>query len=686
MESIEPQTPASSVTSARLRRSTQACQRCRRRKQKCDLRYPKCSTCESAHASCLTYDIEKQTEIPRGYISLLEDQVRELKLQVEELKKTQAANVVTHSPSQTTMAGRVAEASPVAASTLDSATSDPEEMVRSMGLVLLESSNQPRFMGTSSGVTFAKMVLAAIKHDPLAASYGTEGQLRRLSKTSVPSTAQPTSLPPRHAAEHIARVYFSYRTSHVPVLERSKAQQVVDRVYGAWESSGNTLSAIPEYDLFVANMIFAVGLHGMPIAGGGRPSQSEGCFHSALKCAERLLAYSPSDLETLTVVLLLGQYIALNPSQGSLWQLTGIALRLAVDLGLHWETSHVLALPRPLLNQRRRLYWAIYRLDRFLTITLGRPFGIAELSMNTGYPDPHVSEEVQAPADVANIDIFNQRCANHIVKLYRLESEIKHVLYHQLQGSSQLAYPRANYGLWYRDILSRLRGWRDEVPTSSGSDHQESIYSLESWWEAHHCSAMLLLHRPNPLVSSPTTESLQTCFDMSRRSIQSIKTLQREGRISIIWAWVHHLFLSGLTMIYCLWESADVRTVASIVDVMTASQDCASTLTALTERFADAGGCRDAFERLSSTTMKWLINRDESAGAEAAQLPPALGSEFDALKNPVPFSSAAWQANGITSLFTGEPFDFAQYLSMAAEWEDYTGSEDIFSSFLEGNH
>lgn len=579
------------------------------------------------------------------------------------------------------MGGGLGGASPIAAATVQSAGSDPEEMVRSMGLVLLESSDQPRFMGTSSGVTFAKMVLAAIKHDPVPASHETQGQLRRPSRSSMPSPTQPTSLPPRHAAQHIAEVYFSCRTPHVPVLERSRAQQVIDRVYGAWESSGNSLAAIPEHDLFVANMVFAVGLHGMPVSAGGRPPQSEGCFYSALHCVERLLAYSPSDLEALSVVLLLAQYIALNPSQGSLWQLTGIALRLAVDLGLHWETSHILALPPPLLNRRRRLYWAVYRLDRFLAITLGRPFGIAELSMNTGYPDPHVPGDAHAPADVAGVDMFNQRCANHIVKLYRLESEIKHVLYHQLQGSSSLAYPRADYGLWFRDIQSRLRGWRDEVPILNGIVHRESIYSMDSWWEAHHCSAMLLLHRPNPLVPSPTTESLQTCFDTARRSIQAIKTLQREGRISIIWAWVHHLFLSGLVMIYCLWESVTVRTSASMVDVMTASQDCASTLTALTERFADAGGCRDTFEKLSSTTMKWLLDRDKRADTEAALQLPALGSEFDALKNPVPFSSTAWQANGMPSFFPSEPIDFAHFLNMAAEWEDYAGKSDSFTTW-----
>ncbi|CAH0054765.1 unnamed protein product [Clonostachys solani] len=454
-----------------------------------------------------------------------------------------------------------AETSPMGAVTVDSAASDPQEMVNSMGLVLLESSNQPRFMGTSSGVTFAKMVLAAIKDDAFTPHDGPVGQSKPHPKILAPSTAHAAaSFPPRHAAEHIVSVYFSYRTPHVPVLVRSRVEEVMNRVYGSKETSASSLSSVHERDMFIANIVFAVGLHGMPVAGGGRPSQSETCFHAALNCVEGLLAYSPSDLETLTVVLLLAQYIELNPSQGSLWQLTGFALRLAIDLGLHWETNNILAMPDPLLNQRRRLYWATYRFDRYLCITLGRPFGIAELSMNSKFPDPYISE-TQPQGEVTTLEIHNQFCSNHFLKLYTLESEIKHVLYHQLQGSS-LAYPRANYELWFPEIQSRLRSWKDEIPTTG--NETDSIYSLPSWWEAHYCNALLLLHRPTPRVPRPTKSSLQVCFDVARQAIQSIKTLQREGR------------------------SDEVRTAASIVEVMTASQDCASTLSALAERFADA--------------------------------------------------------------------------------------------------
>lgn len=603
-------------------------------------------------------------------------------MQLEEMKKDRRPSVANDVSVPNTLAHvgsrDVPETSPVAV-TVGSATPDPQDMVKSMGLVLLESSNQPRFMGTSSGITFAKMVLAAIKNDSGIEIDSTEAQPRQHSKTPAPSMANvASSFPPLEAAEHIVRAYFSYRTPHIPVLEFSSVKEAIARVYQAGESLESNFDSVAEQDLFVVNMVFAVGLHSMPVHGGGRPSQSEACFHSALQSVERLLTYSPSNLETLTVVLLLAQYIALNPSEGSLWQLTGMALRLAIDLGLHWETNHVLTMSQSLLKQRRMLYWATYRLDRFLSITLGRPFGIAELSMNPGVPDPYISAS-QSQTEQARLEIYNQHCANHIVELYKLESEIKHVLYHQLQGSS-LAYPQADYSLWLPDIQARLRAWKDEIPTSM--EDQDSIYSLKSWWEAHYCVALSLLHRPNPRVPSPTTESLQTCFDISLQSIQAIKTLQRQGRVGVVWAWVHHLFLSGLTMIYCIWESTEVRNGAPIVRVMTASQDCASTLTALVERFADAAGCRDAFERLSSTTLKWLLSRESDCWTEA-QRAPVLTREFEAIKHLMPSSSAGWHSDGgLNNLFPDEPYGFAQFLNTAAQWEDYPMKGDTLGSFL----
>ncbi|KAI1387840.1 fungal-specific transcription factor domain-containing protein [Hypoxylon trugodes] len=658
------------ASSARLSRSTNACIRCRRRKQRCDLRYPKCSSCEVSQVPCLTYDSEKQAEVPRNYVSILETEVRQLKSELEGLRRQSVSSTTSASPAPTNQNDRQTVSSPTDVPTVQSVASDPQEVVKSMGLVVLESNSQPRFMGTSSGVTFAKMVLACVKSDitvPISPSPPRGSSLR----VAAPPPIISSSLPPRHAAQHISDVYFRYRTPHVPILTRSRVDEALGRVYGAFDSHHADFSEIAEMDLFIAYIVFAVGLCSLPLTGGTRPPQSEGCFNSALRCIDKLFSYSPSDLETLTVVLLLAQYIALNPSKGSLWQLTGIALRLCVDLGLHWETEAVLALPEATLNERRRLFWATYRFDRTLVITLGRPFGIADQSTSVGFPDPY---------SMGTAEAHFQRMANHIVSLYKLESEIKHVLYHQLQGAT-LAYPRANYSLWFRDVQPRLSAWRDGIPEISKAD-PDSIYSQQCWWDARWLNAVLLLHRPNPLVPNPTTESLQTCFDAACQMIKEIKTLQRDGRICIIWQYVHGLFLAGLTMIYCIWESQDVRDKARVLDIMTTAQDCASTLTALAERFPDASGCRDAFESLSAATMKWLVAREQGNSNQ-----PILGNEINALRQHIPFSTTAWRADQPTSIFPDEPFEFAEYLIAASQWPGSNmdvgtafGMQDIFDT------
>ncbi|KAJ6172184.1 fungal-specific transcription factor domain-containing protein [Penicillium chermesinum] len=106
----------------------------------CDLLFPKCSTCEAARAPCLKFDNEKQAEIPRGYVLTLESQVKQLKLEIAELKaeKHNEAGQPGFVCERTDTGYSCSPSSrTTATATTESVTSDPQEMVKSMGLVLL---------------------------------------------------------------------------------------------------------------------------------------------------------------------------------------------------------------------------------------------------------------------------------------------------------------------------------------------------------------------------------------------------------------------------------------------------------------------------------------------------------------------------------------------------------------------
>ena len=307
----------------------------------------------------------------------------------------------------------------------DGSSSHFQDLVTSVRNVVVEPSRQPRFLGQSSGITLAKLVMAAVRIDALPAPLSSEQQRVQELPSSTPPAA--ASLPPRHAADHLVEVYFHYRTPHLPFLERSQAEETLESVY--LSMSGQQPShRVAEIDVFTAYMIFAIALRDVP----SRSSQSEGCFHSAITCIEKVFTLSSSDLDTLRAVLLIAQFVALCPSMGSLWHLTGTALRLCIDIGLHWEAEEqCLDMDPTLLHERRRLWHCTYQFDRLLCITLGRPLGIIDESTRVPVPNPWSASSRSMGHEPNNFDIHHQRAHNHLFSMSKLESEIRHVLHSQ---------------------------------------------------------------------------------------------------------------------------------------------------------------------------------------------------------------------------------------------------------------
>ncbi|KAF6812986.1 transcription factor [Colletotrichum sojae] len=434
---------------------------CRRRKQKCDLKSPKCSNCDEA-------------KVPRNYVSSLEAKVAELTKELEQLRQPQ-----THPIDDTPSSRGSSQASPV-----ESATSPSEYqnwMTSNLGRVVCEPANQPHFFGVSSGITLARLVMSAIRVNDLPPSLPTR-MSQQAGECSYSAATQAT-LPPRQAAEHLFDVYFQNRTPNFPIVSRSRAKKALDGAYDTADNSVSSSGCSP-MDAFITYMILAIALCSVRHPSGGRPPESENCFLAAVGVVEKVFVRSGSDTESLRAILLLSQYIALRPPKGNLWLLSGMALRLAVDLGMHWETEESkLRMDSETLNDRRRLWYSAYLFDRLLCITLGRPFGMADQGINVGLPVP--PEEL-------------------------------------------------NCALWIEDIKARLQAWRDSIQPPSEA-HTSSIFGSQAYWDAIYSEALLLLYRPNPVQPQPSLEGLQVSLESSRRLIDSIKTLHRERRIDIMW-------------------------------------------------------------------------------------------------------------------------------------------------------
>jgi hypothetical protein len=67
-------------------RISQACDRCRSKKVKCDGKRAQCTPCAHVGFECKTSDKLSRRAFPRGYTESLEDKVRHLEAEVRELK------------------------------------------------------------------------------------------------------------------------------------------------------------------------------------------------------------------------------------------------------------------------------------------------------------------------------------------------------------------------------------------------------------------------------------------------------------------------------------------------------------------------------------------------------------------------------------------------------------------------
>ncbi|ORX93790.1 hypothetical protein BCR34DRAFT_677745 [Clohesyomyces aquaticus] len=450
----------------------------------CDLKLPNCSNCECGHARCITYHSGKQAESTP------------IKSEVD-TPHGSAFSPIRELSSTPTEAHARSDGNP----------SHLQNLVKSVRNVVVEPSKQPRFLGPSSGITLARMVMASIRTDHLPPSgiFAPQRSHEHAVTASSSALAKESPLPPCHVTDHLVEVYFQYRTPHLPIMERGVSR-----------------------NMFTTYIVFAIALCNIPNPAGGtnRVLQSEGCFRSAIGWVEKVITYSKSDLETLRA--------------GSLWHWTGIALRLGSDIGLHWGTEGLSLNTTPNeLYERRRLWYSAYHLDRVLGITLDRPFGITDENTQAPLPNPWAVSRVSLGLEKDHFSIHHQRAHNHLFSIRNWPSTI--------------AYHKPNFAPWLQDIQPRLQ----------------------------------------ECVQHPSTDALYISLDTTYKLVASIKILQREGKLDVLWE-----------------ASKEMRDRYPVSGVISTHQSFASTLSAMSETFHGAAGCRDVFDTLCSATIDLVINND----------------------------------------------------------------------------
>ena len=199
---------ATTNTASSSFRNVSACNRCRVRKNRCDQNLPACTSCEKVGVKCTGFDPITKREIPRTYVYYLESRVNYLEAllanhniaygapQEFDLGAKPVSDKSVNLPSAGASSGLLRDGN-VSSSTTDMETKQDDtakldKLVSNIGMVSVHGTSDPRFLGSTSGISFARVVFAAVKSAVPSGTLGKKSSDQRKSGSYAPPTNAPS--------------------------------------------------------------------------------------------------------------------------------------------------------------------------------------------------------------------------------------------------------------------------------------------------------------------------------------------------------------------------------------------------------------------------------------------------------------------------------------------------------------
>ncbi|KAB5554741.1 fungal-specific transcription factor domain-containing protein [Coniochaeta sp. 2T2.1] len=396
-----------------LRRSPVACERCRRRKQKClgTPPYP-CATCNAGGHACVYSESEKRISVPESYLLRLQSQART------------AAGTRVHdgmpSPAETT-------------------ATDVEWAFPGADNWVLCRPGQYHYMGNSSSTYIVNRL------NPTAETlawhnyphYEDTSWLRR-----PPLMPEMPQLPPFDFAKRLYLAQHAYIGTIFSFLDEHRFHQRLKHVYASPPDPSNR-----EDCLVYCQILLVLAFGQMYSVNQWTGNEGPPGFHY-FKYALQFLPDAREDGSILFVEVLsyVAYYMQTINRRDSAYLYIGLALRMAISFGLHQEVldQEMDVIER---ERRRRLWWSTYSLERLLCVTSGHPISISDDDIDVMLPSPVDGEDPKRADVLRNYTLLSRILGRIGQDIYRKKRQC---------GTSLLAS--------IQSIMTSLSEWFEQLP------------------------------------------------------------------------------------------------------------------------------------------------------------------------------------------------------------------------------
>ncbi|OAG07134.1 uncharacterized protein CC84DRAFT_1117246 [Paraphaeosphaeria sporulosa] len=510
----------SSGRPAKRHRIPVACTWCRQRKSRCDGTRPKCSTCRDHGYECEYSDAANLTRVSASKeLSAIESRLAILERSVAGLDgRVSCVEALSDGvPDSLALPHRSAEPSNAGGEDVNLEARDPTDGIGSM---VFTKEEEAGFFGPSSNIAFTRIIVrsttsilkatmtaesplspedAALRSHMLHVSRQHSPARDQFSPANnLPVTFDPFSLPPESETKSLIEIYFETTGVLFPYVDKPSFVQTYQQLNAA------NIRAARRSWLGLLNMVLAMATsasHGRILSASERATNSDVFYRRALALCEKNIRHGTS-LEMVQMFLLMSQYLQGTERSIETWNIHGLAVKAAYQLGLH--SPHALKRYPPLEQEiRKRTWYGCVILDRTLSMTLGRPSSIPQNFVRLDLPSPQPLEvnpnDSETGKDKASVEFYSAT-----ILLYAITGEIVDVLYDNNLGcetaenvfdiASQVLQFEQKFLTWQHSLPATLALVDPDFLTLENSDPDTLRYRFVL--TVRFLNARILAHRP----------------------------------------------------------------------------------------------------------------------------------------------------------------------------------------------
>ncbi|KAF3937080.1 hypothetical protein ABW19_dt0206857 [Dactylella cylindrospora] len=272
---------------------------------------------------------------------------------------------------------------------------------------------------------------------------------------------QHNPLPPKAEAATYVNDFFRSLNILFPLFHQQTFESLLEQQY-----SNDPPKGTGWYAAF--NMVMAIGcrLRSANLNSFSHDDNARGWkyFQNAI-CVYPSLTIQNTDILSIQALLAMPLFLQGTSNPQPLYTIIASAVRVAFSIGLH-RPAYAFGFAREEAEQRKRIFWIAYMIDKDISLRSGRPSSINDDDINVDLPEEDAFDGlgmIELTGGRGKVNLFRRNCT-----FAKLQSKV----YMQLYSAKAAKQSDGELLNTIGNLDRELEEWRDSIPLEFRPEHE----------------------------------------------------------------------------------------------------------------------------------------------------------------------------------------------------------------------